>query len=154
MERVLFFIRNSKSPANKNRKFKEDRIQDMRFSGVNGWPMRTRGASLVAQMLKTLPAMQESWGSVPGVPPGGGNDNPLQYSCLENLHGQRSRADYSPWGCKESDMTEQLSKHAWMLFKGSPMTSLTSDSYPILRFSPMRSYIAKFNERCFHEFEK
>ena len=28
--------------------------------------------------------MQESWGSVPGVPPGGGNDNPLQYSCLEN----------------------------------------------------------------------
>ena len=56
----------------------------MRFSGVNGCPMRTRGASLVAQMLKILPAMQESWGSVPGDPPGGGNGNPLQYSCLEN----------------------------------------------------------------------
>ena len=25
------------------------------------------------------------------------------------LHGQRSLADYSPWGCKELDMTEQLS---------------------------------------------
>ena len=25
------------------------------------------------------------------------------------FHGQRSLAGYSPWGCKESDMTEQLS---------------------------------------------
>ena len=24
------------------------------------------------------------------------------------FHGQRSLADYSPWGCKESDRTEQL----------------------------------------------
>ena len=24
-------------------------------------------------------------------------------------HGQRSLAGYSPWGCRESDMTEQLS---------------------------------------------
>ena len=27
----------------------------------------------------------------------------------EELHGQRSLAGYSPWGCKELDMTEQLS---------------------------------------------
>ena len=40
---------------------------------------------------------------------GGGHGNPLQYSCLENPHGQRSLAGYSPWGCKESDMTEWLS---------------------------------------------
>ena len=33
----------------------------------------------------------------------------LQYSCLENPHGQRSLAGYSPWGRKESDTTEQLS---------------------------------------------
>ena len=39
-----------------------------------------------------------------------GNGNPLQYSCLEKSHGQRSQAGYSPWGCKESDMTKQLSK--------------------------------------------
>ena len=32
--------------------------------------------------------------------------NPLQYSCLENPHGQRSLAGYSPWGRKESDTTE------------------------------------------------
>ena len=50
-------------------------------------------------------------GSIPGSerPPGGGHGNPLQYSCLENPHGQRSLAGYSPWGRKELDMTEQLS---------------------------------------------
>ena len=51
-------------------------------------------------------------GSIPGSgrSPRGGNGNPLQYSCLEKSHGQRSQAGYSPWGCKESDMTKQLSK--------------------------------------------
>ena len=39
---------------------------------------------------------------------GGGHGNPLQYFCLENPHGQRSLVGYSPWGCKESDTTEQL----------------------------------------------
>ena len=52
-------------------------------------------------------------GSIPGLgtSPGGGHSNLLQYSCLENPHGQRSLSGYSPWGCKQSDMTEQLSKH-------------------------------------------
>ena len=50
-------------------------------------------------------------GSIPGLrrSPGGGHGNPLQYSCLENPHGQRSLEGYSPWSCKESDMTERLS---------------------------------------------
>ena len=36
--------------------------------------------------------------SIPGSgrSPGGGHDNPLQYSCLENPHGQRRLAGYSP----------------------------------------------------------
>ena len=38
--------------------------------------------------------------------PGGGHGNPIQYSCLENPNGQRSLEGYSPWGCKELDMTE------------------------------------------------
>ena len=48
-------------------------------------------------------------GLIPGVGryPGGGHSNPLRYSYLEN--GQGSLAGYSPWGCKESHMTEQLS---------------------------------------------
>ena len=42
---------------------------------------------LVAQRLNPLPAMRETW--VQSLGPGGrspgeGNDNPLQYSCLEN----------------------------------------------------------------------
>ena len=48
-------------------------------------------------------------GSFPGLgrSPGGGYGTPLQYSCLENPHGQRSL--YSPWGLKESDTTKPLS---------------------------------------------
>ena len=48
-------------------------------------------------------------GSIPGLgrSPGGGHGNPLQYSCLENPHGQRSLAGCGPWGRKESDMTEE-----------------------------------------------
>ena len=41
--------------------------------------------------------------------PGGGHGNALQYSCLEHPHGQRSLAGYIPWGCKESDVIEQIS---------------------------------------------
>ena len=42
----------------------------------------------------------------PGRSPGGGHSNPLQDSCLESLHGQRSLANSSLWGQKESNMTE------------------------------------------------
>ena len=37
--------------------------------------------------------------SIPGLgrSPGGEHGNTLQYSCLENSHGQRSLAGYSPW---------------------------------------------------------
>ena len=54
----------------------------------------------------------EDLGSIPvlGRSPGGGNGNPLQYSCLENPHGQRSVEGYSPLGYKELDTTQQLSK--------------------------------------------
>ena len=43
-------------------------------------------ASLVAQRLKALPAMRETWVRSLGWKdsPGEGNGNPLQYSCLEN----------------------------------------------------------------------
>ena len=50
-------------------------------------------------------------GSVPwlGRSPAGRHGNPLQYFCLENLHGQRSLVGYSSWGCKESYTAERLS---------------------------------------------
>ena len=61
-----------------------------------------RGASLLAQQVKNLPAIAGDMHLIPGSrrSPGEGNDNPLQCSCLENPHGQRSLAGYSPWGHK------------------------------------------------------
>ena len=61
-------------------------------------------------MVKNPPVNAEDTGdagSIPGLgrSSGGGNGNPLQYSCLENPHGQRSLVGYSPWGRKESDTT-------------------------------------------------
>ena len=55
----------------------------------------------------------EDLGSIPGLErsPGEANGNPLQYSRLENPHGHRSLVGCSPWGCKESDMTEKLKAH-------------------------------------------
>ena len=44
-----------------------------------------------------------------GKSPGEGKGYPPQYSCLENPHGQRSLAGYSPCGVKESDTAERLS---------------------------------------------
>ena len=79
--------------------------------------------------------MKEDSGSTGLIPgsgrsPGGGHGNPLQYSCLENPHGQRSLAGYSPWGHKESDTTEQPStqhmpKLIFQLVKGRIKSSLT-----------------------------
>ena len=55
--------------------------------------------------------------SIPGWrrSPGGGHGNPLQYSCLENPHGQRSLAGYSSWSHKEMDMTERSSTAQHMI---------------------------------------
>ena len=65
----------------------------------------------MAQVVKNSPAMQETWiqslGWVDTLEQG--NGNPLQYSFLETLQGQRSLLSCSLWGLKESDTTEQLS---------------------------------------------
>ena len=59
-------------------------------------------------------------GLIPGSGrfPGGGHGNPLQYSCLENPHGQRSLADYSPWGCRvrHNRMTKHSTSRYYLLF--------------------------------------
>ena len=108
--------------------------------------MYNQGASLIAQLVKNPPAMQETPvrflgqedplkkgqtihssipgsggsdrkestcnvgdpGSIPGLArfTGGGHGNPLQYSYLENPHGQRSLESYSPWDHKELETTE------------------------------------------------
>ena len=49
------------------------------------------------------------WVSIPGLgrSPGGGHGNPLQYSCLENPHGQRSLMGYN-WVTKHSTMWNRV----------------------------------------------
>ena len=56
-------------------------------------------------------------GSILGLrrSPGGGHDNPFQYSCLENPHGQKSLAGYSPWGHKGLDTTDRGSTAQYFL---------------------------------------
>ena len=58
--------------------------------------------------------MRKTW---VGRSPGGGHGNPIQYSFLENPHGQRSLAGYSPWGRKVGD--NGVTKHIYAL--GFPM---------------------------------
>ena len=75
------------------------------------YPLQYSWVSLVAQMIKSDVG---DLGSIPRLrrSPGGGHGTPLQYSCLENPHGQRSLVDHSPWGHKQSmgsDTTERLS---------------------------------------------
>ena len=56
---------------------------------------------------------------IPGLgrSPGGRKGNPLQYSCLENPHGQGSLVGYSPWGCKESNTMAGLSTHTHIQYR-------------------------------------
>ena len=63
----------------------------------------------MAQMVRSLPAMQETW--VRSL----GQEDPLEkematYSSTLawKSHGQRSLVDYSPWDRKELDTTERL----------------------------------------------
>ena len=49
-------------------------------------------------------------GLIPGSErsPGEGNGNPTPVLLPGKFHGWRSLVGYSPWGCKESDTTEQF----------------------------------------------
>ena len=54
-----------------------------------------------------------------GISLGGGHDNPLHYSCLENPHRWRRLVGYSPWVHKELDTTEQLNTaHVYIFYLG------------------------------------
>ena len=88
--------------------------QKTRQQSGNSISLPTNNWAEVALAVKNLPAHAgdvRDVGSIPGLgrAPEGGHGNPLQYSCLESPHGQRSLAGYSPWGRKELDMTVCLS---------------------------------------------
>ena len=66
-------------------------------------------------------------GSIPalGRSPGGGHGNSFQYSRLEKPHVQRCLVGYGQWGCKESDVTKQLSMAQEVSWARLPDTRLT-----------------------------
>ena len=65
----------------------------------------------MAQTVKNLSTMRETWGLIPGSGRSPGEKNgwlPTAVFLPEEFHGQRSLAGFSPQGCTELDMTEQL----------------------------------------------
>ena len=71
-----------------------------------GYPLQYSWASLVAQVVKNLPAMWEAWVRSLGW------EDPLEKGKATHpsiLAWRIPWTVYSPWGCKEWDTTEQLS---------------------------------------------
>ena len=67
------------------------------------------GTSLVAQIVKNLPAMWATWiQSLGWGDPHEEGRQPSPVFSPGEFHRQRSLVGYSPWGSKESDKTEEL----------------------------------------------
>ena len=63
----------------------------------------------MAQAVKRLPTMRETWvRSLGQEAPLEKEWQPTPVSLPGKSHGWRSPVGYSPWGCKELDMTEPL----------------------------------------------
>ena len=78
------------------------------FLGEGGYKSLGFPGGSVVKNLPTSSGDKRDMGSIPGSrrSPGGRHGNPLQYSCLDNSHGQRSLAGYSPQGHTESDTND------------------------------------------------
>ena len=85
-------------------------------------------------------------GSIPrlGISPGGGNGNPLQYSCQENFMDRGAWRATVHWVAKESDMTEQLTLcQIWK--KKKKKTQKTKTLKPLCSTRLSRQIINNFN---------
>ena len=74
-----------------------------------GYPLQYSWASLVAQLIKNLPTMQETWVRSLGW------EDLLRRERLPTsvFWPGEFQGLYSPWGCKELDTTEQLSVYVF-----------------------------------------
>ena len=82
------------------------------FAEGIGYPFQYSWASLMAQMVKNLPAMPETWVQSLGWKfPWRKAWQPTPVFMPGESPGQRSLVCYSLWGCKELDRTEQLIIH-------------------------------------------
>ena len=73
-----------------------------------GYPFHYSWASLMAQMVKNLPAMQETWVQSL-VWEDSLEESKATHSSILAWGISMDRGAYSPWGCKGSDVTERLS---------------------------------------------
>ena len=106
-----------------------------------GYPPQYSWVSLVAQLVKNLPAMRKTWVRSLGW------EDPLKKGTAIP---SSTLAWRSPWGCKESDMTEGLSLSTFrikvMLYipscyynaRSMPGTWANVISYPVACFNLMR----------------
>ena len=75
------------------------------------YPLQYSWASLVTQVVKNLPTMQETWFDPwVGKIPWRREWSPTPAFWPGEVHGQRSLVGYCPWGRKELDAAEQLSR--------------------------------------------
>ena len=97
------------TPWKKSNKELRQHIKKQRQHFANKGPYNLSYAfSLVAQMVKNLPAMQETWvWSLGQEIPWRRKWLPTPIFLPGESHGQRNLVGYSPWGHKELDVTEQ-----------------------------------------------
>ena len=86
-------------------------ISSFQSWAISGCPL-LRGASLVAKVVKSLHAMQETWVRSLGQedPPGEGNIYPLHYPCLENS------MDWGAWQATVFEVTKSRTNWATSTF--------------------------------------
>ena len=110
-------------------------------------PLQYSWASLVGQLVKNPPAVQETWaGSLgSGRPPGGRAWQPLPEFLPGKSHGQRGLVSNSRWGVRESDTTE-AAEHARTLLINS--TAMNTPRYAIPRDFPGGSAVKKSACQC------
>ena len=95
-----------------------------------GYPLQCSWASLVAQLVKNPPAMQETWVRFLGwEDPWRRERLPTSIFWPGEFHGP-----YSPWGCKELDTTERLSLFFLWIPSMSLLPSTSSHHQPVCLF--------------------
>ena len=110
----------------------ETRLKQLSSSSSSNWSLCWPGGSDSKESTCNI----RDLGSVPGLRrfPGEGNSYPLQYSGLENCCGQRSLEGYSPWDCKEKDLT------AWPSTQPKPRKTEKKNKTK-LRVTQVRMYL-------------
>ena len=111
----------------------ENQLLYLNWKEILLFPLNMR-ASVVAPMVKNLPAMRETWarflGQVRKIP-WRRAWQPVPIILPGESHGQKSLEGYSPWGCKESDMNEWLNTHThthtlWSPEAGLPVAAMVA----------------------------